>query len=1160
MVTFSIRPEISGLCLNSTTRHSEPGRRLQVVQMTSLADQLRHRHVEGQATQASAQQGSSEPNGTLNSSSVGGLRLTDLPQLRSANPSATLSTGSVTHVPPKWGPALTSASSSGTANSSAGSSWGSLGPKISTGKVSSLSANLEVPDSKASVVSAVRDVSQKFGVRIEVANSVTPNNATFMLKGTSSETLATALRELELELQPHERAEVIIPSSARALVIGSKGQTLRGLESTYKVHIDLSVSKTAGLWSIERTVVLVEGPARCVSEASKAIADLVDFSRQLSSSREVSADVLAFLQHNSTFEAAHINLANRRVTLQGSFDRLVEQMEQIDALAEAVDSQYVRRALADTPRRISSKLAREIYDRTGSVLLPTEIVGPKQGSVDKAHKQLEQYLKTRTLTRFDISQAHGRDTSHARMLARYFAAKDEIANIAAQCGDVYISPEPSTDDEKVEYVIEGEEKAVGRARVALKNAVMARSPSAMCVIRGMRHPLVRKRAALALDSLQGPVKGFIGSSDELFLEYCEPEDDFAPSGEEIAQHVQNACTQLEPLSHLAVNLTKRKFVMPAADAVFAAKPFGPQATELWSKVLGNREDIEVLVEPAGDESVVYLDGTKDAVASAAEDLPRIILLSKQHAIRASHVQEFDVQPQLVGNLIGRSGTQIQKFRDEFDAKVEINEAGHVRVQGLESQAKACVKAINEFLFKLSDEVTEKLDIPSEFHAKLIGPKGKHTRRLGEQYQCTIRFPKADDPVSEDAIVLRGPSRGVAAIKREFMDLVNYERANSYTETLTVPRSVVRRLVGRGGVGINSIRHSTSTDIDIAAPQTDSEDEQIEIVVKGEQKNVKAAASKLRQSAESVLDFVEKTLEVPQKYHRFLTGSQNAKRRELVANAGGDASNANRVLSIPPLSSTKNVNLVRLLGPSKVVAQLEQQITSLLAEYERRSQVIGQLTVPRSRLRRVTGVEWAKVKETEEAFDVLLDIPRGSDNSSAVITVSGETQEKVDIAIDHLRSLALPEERRVKIPSALWSSRLRNQVSAMANAQLNIIGSPQTQAVPERPSDLDFVIVDSPLIELRLISKTAQDERKAAEHLEKLRLMDSMGYLWVAPNQLPLIVGLGGKTIKKIRADTGCDIDVPSPNSAQPVTITGTKEGVKAAKEAIMVVVKQVSNA
>lgn len=1140
--------------------------------MTSLAEQLRNRHVDervngsgdGQPSQAApAAQGLSDPAGPVSSAgaSLGGLRLTDLPQLRSSGSSA----GSATFVPPKWGAALASASSPATADSSVGSAWaspkaspkGSPGPRISAGQTSSLTANLEVPESKPAVVAAVRDVSQKFGVKIEVAYSATPNNAIFMLKGASSDKLTAALRELEASLQPHERVEVIIPSSARALVIGSKGQTLRGLENTYKVRIDLSVMKMPSPWSVERSVVLIEGPTQSVAEASKAIVELVDFSRQISSTREVPADVLAFLQHNKAYDSAHINTANNRVTLQGAFDQLLQQMEQIDALTEEVRSEYVRQALSNSTERISTELAREIYNSTGAVLLSGEIVGPQQAAVDKANKLLQQYLTQRTQTRFDISQAHGRDISHARMLARYFAAKDEMSSIAAQCGDVFISPEPDTDGEKVEYVIEGEKKAVSRARVALKNAVMARGPSAMCVIRGMRHPLVRKRAALALDSLQGPVSGFIGPSDELFLEYCEPEDDFAPSSEDIEQHIENARMQLAPLSDLAAGLTKRKFVLPLAEVVFVSNPRGPQATELWTKVLGTRDDIVFMVENAGnDEFNVYLDGTKTAVSEAAEELPRIILLSKQHAIRASHVQEFDVQPTLVRNLIGRSGTQIQKFRDEFDAKVEVNEAGHVRVQGVEGQAKACAKAINDFVFKLSDEVTEKLDIPSEFHAKLIGPKGKHTRRLGEQHQCTIRFPKADDSANDEVIVLRGPSRGVAAIKREFMDLVNYERANSYTETITAPRSVVRRLVGRGGVGINSIRHATNTDIDVASPQTDSEEEQIKITVKGEQKNVKAAVSKLRQSVESMLDIVDKTLDVPQKYHRFLTGSQNAKRRDLVANAGGDATNANRVLSIPPLNSTKDANLVRLSGPSKVVIQLEEQIVSLLAEYERRSQVVGQLTVPRDRLRRVIGLEWAKVKETEEKFDVLLDIPRGSDNAPAVITVTGETQEKVDSALDHLRDLALPEERIVKIPSALWSSRLRNQVNSMANAQLNIKGSPQVQATPARPRDIDFVVTSSPLVELRLMSKTAEDEKKVSEHLEKLGTMDSIGYLWVAPNQLPSIVGPGGRTIKKVRAETGCDIDVPNANSVQPVTIAGTKQGVEAAKEAIMLALKK----
>lgn len=1103
--------------------------------MSSLADNLLNAHSSG----------SSEEPAPTQARRV--VDLASLPQLKnSAGSGSSGSAGSGTQNGTLNGVSYAngSGSSLSTSRTSAKSSSGQAAhPQIANTGVANITTTLVVPDSEQTKA-AVESVIQDFGVNIAIAKSATPNHATFMIKGAVKQ-IEKAKLQLEEALQPRVRVVVEVPQNARSAVIGARGSNLRSIEQRHRVKLDIQ-KPSASTWSLEKVPVVIFGGESGAKAASKDVLDAVDEQRQVTSVKKFPAEFPNF---------SELVFGSAKGSVHGTWSQVLAEMAAVDAQIAQIERNYVR---AEVP--------------TGGIKVPTDLLlaqrtlvsRPHDGSVtifapsDKAQavqKQLEEYIQSQTTSDLDISRAHGGDMAHARVLARYLAAVDVAEQLARQY-TVHISAD------NLVFTISGAKSNVQQARKELVRRVNELSPATLGVVRGMRHALVRKIAQDTLSKTDlGSVKATIGPSDELYLVYEDSGDDFAPSEQQVRDSVANAHRKLQFLTDMASMLARKNVALSPADAAFAVKPVGREAqalrkefdVEIAERTVGSSDASSSTASAAGDDEDedlaggVTIIGTKDNVEKAIEALPKIIQLSRTHSIRMSHIEEFQVDAELVKQIVGRQGQQISQFRKEFGVKMDVDKNGKVVVQGIEGDAKQCVKAVLDFQRRLRDESVQELDIPNEYHSRLIGPKGKYVNRLREKHNCIIRFPGEQ---GSSIILVRGPSKGVNAVKREFLELVEYEKQQSYFETLKLPPAVVPRIVGKGGLVVNSIKAETGAQIDIGNAPAGSEgdangasDAEIEVKVIGEKKKVAEAMRRIKEAAAVVSDITEINLTVEPQYWRRLV----LERPELVAKAGGEEDNASRLLTVPSQNSSPDTP-VRILGPSKVASQLDADVKQLLSDLKRKSTVSGELNVPANRLRRVAGTMGSVRREAETKYDVLVDVPTTSNSNStklAAVSVKGETQKAVDEAIAHLRSIALPESTSMKVVVNSWNS-IRRSVQDKFGVRTHVNGSSKLPPPPQDEEAPVELISITPDATLEIEGETEEKCKEVVEYVSE-RTPTTLAYVFIPQSKIGQVIGPGGKAIRATRQKTGCTIDVPSAGAA---TLLGKKAEVEAAIEAL----------
>lgn len=231
------------------------------------------------------------------------------------------------------------------------------------------------------------------------------------------------------------------------------------------------------------------------------------------------------------------------------------------------------------------------------------------------------------------------------------------------------------------------------------------------------------------------------------------------------------------------------------------------------------------------------------------------------------------------------------MREEFD--VEITPSNdEVIIKGPQAKAERCRAHIIGFGKKLEDEESLIIKVPSRFHADMIGPGGKTVRKLEDKYHVRVQFPRntASDGASvadgaseaggrrnarpqqaSDEITIRGPRRGAQEVRSELLDLKQYLEDHSYAEFVSVARSQIPLLMGKGGRDMESVRQETGANIDVPNGQSNNESGRADIKLRGTKTEVQKAKKLLQEKAKTFDNIVTQSVDVDRKYYRDLIG-------------------------------------------------------------------------------------------------------------------------------------------------------------------------------------------------------------------------------------------------------------------------------------------------
>lgn len=110
-------------------------------------------------------------------------------------------------------------------------------------------------------------------------------------------------------------------------------------------------------------------------------------------------------------------------------------------------------------------------------------------------------------------------------------------------------------------------------------------------------------------------------------------------------------------------------------------------------------------------------------------------------------------------LIGPKGIEINRLRAKYDVQIAIPSKNtevseNIIITGYEKNATECKEDIERMVADLQSMYTQEFALDARVHPRIIGQRGKNIRKVMDDYNVEIRFPRSSDP-NPNLIVISG---------------------------------------------------------------------------------------------------------------------------------------------------------------------------------------------------------------------------------------------------------------------------------------------------------------------------------------------------------------------------------------------------------------------
>ncbi|KAL8736750.1 MAG: hypothetical protein Q9166_000116 [cf. Caloplaca sp. 2 TL-2023] len=950
---------------------------------------------------------------------------------------------------------------------------------------------------------------------------------------------------------------------------------------------------------------------------------------------------------------SHIRISGDRVAAQearSEIERQVKQLRRQITLSQlAINRGQHQFIVGDQGTSL-----HDLLEETGcSVILPpstddTEmltITGP-QDNIDLAIEKIMNLATSMHMASIDIAKQHAGAPAgaqaHARALTRYLQRRQAIEQLEQQFDSRIVLP--TTEDSPMNWEVYSRDgKNTIRARSDIMNLINAHPPTRLrqVPVDPFYHQHLQQQAAqrirddfgvhllLPEENAQDPQVILVyeslatpSASDYTFPRHRPSAADLAEFERALHQaqaHIQSLIQGRQQLSSRTINVPT-KFMDKVVKQIDREQQQLPsteipvQVTSvLANNVTGSPAARSTRLESEPAEHTVTLRGQGDMVDDLAQKLMVFLEREKSDELERGHITSFDFPQKFANYLIGRKGENINKYREEFDVEIQIND-GKVEIKGPIAKAELAKAKIIALGKKLEDEATHVLKIKPQYHKDMIGAKGVQVNRLQDRYNVRVQFPRTTasinddhsiaDGVSElggsrnnrsnqapDEVIIRGPRRGADEARDELLNLLQWTIDNSHTSTVSVAQSQLPSLIGQGGREMENARLATGAQIDVPGSRDTSDPTgRVQIQIKGTKRQVEEATKLLQQKSKAFDDTVSRAIDVDKKHHKALIGTGGSNIRNVVMDAGGsdDRRELARTVRFPRPESAENT--IHVEGSKAVVDRIVAAIETFVSQRENQATEVLEIAPEKHRLLIGRGGEMRRALESQ--FNISLDIPRLSQEGAARSRVKLVGQPlDLDAAKAHILDLVREQEgTTIQVPRHLHHSvsdngqffrRLRNDhkvtvdhagqqpppgPSGRSRSRQN-----DGRALPlitdehENSHSHSWETVDKDEHQTESgdipwvlrgspenVSKAQNALQRAMEQARNQRQL-SVGYLVLPdPRTYRFIIGQGGSQINKIRRETGCKITVPRDQAkGEAIEIVGSKDGIERAKDIIL---------
>ncbi|VDM37385.1 unnamed protein product [Toxocara canis] len=512
-----------------------------------------------------------------------------------------------------------------------------------------------------------------------------------------------------------------------------------------------------------------------------------------------------------------------KITVTGkkaNVDKAVEQLTQIqNELANIVVSEV------SIPQKVHSRLLggggrliHDIQDECGGVHIkfPPEksssdkvtIRGPKE-DVAKAEKLLLALAKDRELSSFEDC-VKAKPEFHRFLIGR---GGGNIKKIREKHPDVRIlfPRETDADKETVHLIGKKEEVAVVKKQLETMISELNETIEIKMDVNPKHHRHFVFRGAAVLREIQEQNGGVIisfpraGSNDsKVTIKGSKRCVESAKARiQEIVEDLEAQVTiqvEIPSVHHRALLSNRGQKVQDICTKYNVQIKFPDRRLREEAAERGEHDGGAEQLEHSGQPSpldMITLSGRDTKCEEAKRALLALVPITKQVHVAYEHHRY----------LIGRSGETVRSLMQAHDVNISIpQEDKHLDEITVTGQAENVEEAVADILRRVAEfeEAAEdrrlrsfklSVEIPQEYHTRLIGLRGKVVNDLRAKHDVQIAFPRGDDP--PNTIVITGYEKNCEACKEEMEAMVG-EVQSLFTQEISLDASFHPRLIGQRG--------------------------------------------------------------------------------------------------------------------------------------------------------------------------------------------------------------------------------------------------------------------------------------------------------------------------------------------------------------------------
>lgn len=226
------------------------------------------------------------------------------------------------------------------------------------------------------------------------------------------------------------------------------------------------------------------------------------------------------------------------------------------------------------------------------------------------------------------------------------------------------------------------------------------------------------------------------------------------------------------------------------------------------------------------------EGEPDAICRAIFNGPKDKLEAARDALLAlcPDTLEFDMPAEYHGTLLGQKGAGIRKLCEDLQITIKVpkrvqgeESVNTITLKGTDAKLKNALPVLDELRAKYDAEAEERylesymleLEVPVEFHSKLIGIKGANITKLRTAHNVNIQMPdrrnRDSDEAPENVIKIIGLQENAEAAARAVQQFCD-DLMQTIEKEVEINHDTHRRIIGQRGRTVQRLMKEHSVEI------------------------------------------------------------------------------------------------------------------------------------------------------------------------------------------------------------------------------------------------------------------------------------------------------------------------------------------------------------